>query len=318
MYKFLFGPVPSRRLGMSLGVDLVPRKVCTLDCVYCEVGKTTKLTNDRKEYIPFEKVKTELLDYFKHNPDPDYITFSGSGEPTLNNRIGDVLHFIKKEKPGIPVAVLTNGTLFSDPVVRSSIMDADLILPSLDAVTDEVFQKINRPAKEIKVSEYIQGLIDFRKEFKGKIWLEVFVLPGYNDTEDELQAFRGAIEKISPDAVQLNTLDRPGVLPGLRAASHEELERVQSFWKPWRVQIIAAASTRKEKRSYREDTEAAILETIARRPCTLDDLIMILGLHINEINKYLDVLEAAHKIDAIRQERGIFYHLSSREEEKAE
>ena len=113
MYKYIFGPVPSRRLGMSLGVDLVPHKVCSLDCVYCECGPTTKLTTDRKEYIPYEKITKELAHYFANNPDPDYITFSGSGEPTLNSRMGDVLEFIKEKKPNVPIAVLTNGTLLS-------------------------------------------------------------------------------------------------------------------------------------------------------------------------------------------------------------
>jgi len=124
MYKYLFGPVPSRRLGISLGVDLVPKKVCTLDCVYCEVGHTTKLTTERREYILYDKVTTELRDYFSNNPDPDYITFSGSGEPTLNSRIGDVLQFIKKNKPTIPVAVLTNGTMLYDKKVRDELLDA--------------------------------------------------------------------------------------------------------------------------------------------------------------------------------------------------
>ncbi len=128
MYKYIFGPVPSRRLGMSLGVDLVPHKVCSLDCVYCECGSTTKLTTDRKEYIPYEKITKELVHYFKNNPDPDYITFSGSGEPTLNSRIGDVLGFIKEKKPNIPIAVITNGTLFSRKQVRNELLDADIVL----------------------------------------------------------------------------------------------------------------------------------------------------------------------------------------------
>ena len=131
MYKYLFGPVPSRRLGMSLGVDLVPKKVCSLNCVYCEVGHTTKLTTERKEYILYDKVTSELEHYFANNPDPDYITFSGSGEPTLNSRIGDVLQFIKQQKPDIPVAVLTNGTLLYDKKVRDELMDANVVLPSL-------------------------------------------------------------------------------------------------------------------------------------------------------------------------------------------
>ena len=143
MYKYLFGPVPSRRLGMSLGVDLVPKKVCSLDCVYCEVGHTTKLTTERKEYIPYDKVTSELEHYFANNPNPDYITFSGAGEPTLNSRIGDVLQFIKQIKPDIPLAVLTNGTLLSDKNVRDELMDANVVLPSLDAARNYISK--NKP-----------------------------------------------------------------------------------------------------------------------------------------------------------------------------
>jgi len=307
MYKYLFGPVPSRRLGMSLGVDLVPKKVCSLDCVYCEVGETTKLTLDRKEYIKFDKVKEELTNYFANNPDPDYITFSGSGEPTLNIRIGEILQFIKQNKPGIPVAVLTNGTLFYDKNVRDAIKDADVILPSLDAATEDVFKKINRPPENLTIDKYIQGLITLRSEFKGKIWLEIFILPGYNNGDNELIELKKAILKINPDSVQLNTLDRPGTVTNLRSATKEELQRVINFWKLDNVEIIAASSERKNIQSYRKDTETAIIETIARRPCTIDDLAKILGMHINEINKYLDVLESENKIESVRQERGAFY-----------
>ncbi|MBN1397093.1 MAG: radical SAM protein [Bacteroidetes bacterium] len=307
MYKYLFGPVPSRRLGMSLGVDLVPKKVCSLDCVYCEVGKTTKLTLDRKEYIKFDRVKEELTNYFTNNPDPDYITFSGSGEPTLNIRIGEILQFIKQNKPGIPVAVLTNGTLFYDKNVRDAIKDADVILPSLDAATEDVFKKINRPPDNLTIDKYIQGLIALREDFKGKIWLEIFILPGYNDSDIELMELKKAILKINPESVQLNTLDRPGTIENLRGATREELQRVINFWKLDNVEVIAASLERKNIQSYRKDAETAIIETIARRPCTTDDLSKILGMHINEINKYLDVLESENKIEPVRQERGVFY-----------
>lgn len=307
MFKYLFGPVPSRRLGMSLGVDLVPRKVCSLDCVYCEVGKTSKLTIERKEYIRIDKIKEELSTYFQNNPDPDYITFSGSGEPTLNIHIGEVLKYIKEMKPGIPVALLTNGTLLFDKSVKESLMDIDLILPSLDAATDDVFRKINRPVRELTIKKYINGLVNFSKEFKGRIWLEIFILPGYNDHKEELLALKEVILKIDPETVQLNTLDRPGTVADLRGASRQELQAVVDFWGLDNVIIIAAARQRKDIQSYREDTESAILETIARRPCTLEDLVKILGMHVNEINKYLDVLEANKKINAVRQERGVFY-----------
>lgn len=307
MYKYLFGPVPSRRLGMSLGVDLVPKKVCSLDCVYCEVGKTTKLTLDRKEYIKFDKIKEELFHYFNNNPDPDYITFSGSGEPTLNIFIGDTLQFIKQKKPNIPIAVLTNGTLFYEKNVREAILNANVVLPSLDAATEEVFKKINRPAKNLSFDNYINGLIDFRKDFKGKIWLEIFILPDYNDTENELTEIRNMILKIKPDSIQLNTLDRPGTVQNLRGATRDELQRIVDFLNMDNVEIIAASPERKNILSYRNDKETAIIETIERRPCTLDDLTKILGLHVNEINKYLDVLEAENKIETVKQERGVFY-----------
>lgn len=317
MYKYIFGPVPSRRLGMSLGVDLVPKKVCSLDCVYCEVGKTTKLTLTQKEYIKSDTIKEELTDYFKNNPDPDYITFSGSGEPTLNSQIGEILQFIKHIKhikPSVPIAVLTNGTMLYDRSVRESIQNADIVLPSLDAATEAVFEKINRPAKGLGIDKYIQGLIDFRKEFKGKIWLEIFILPDYNDSANELNELKKAILKIKPDSVQINTLDRPGTVANLRGASRADLQKIADAWKLENVEIISSAQVRENSQCYRKDIETAIMETIVRRPCTLDDLAKIVGLHINELNKYLDVLDAENKIETIEQERGVFYQIKAKNE----
>jgi wyosine [tRNA(Phe)-imidazoG37] synthetase (radical SAM superfamily) len=309
MYKYLFGPVPSRRLGMSLGIDLVPHKVCTLNCVYCECGPTTNLTLERKEYVAYDIVVKELQHYLNNNPSPDYITFSGSGEPTLNSRISEVLDYIKKNDPDIPVAVLTNGTLFSDRQVRNEILNANVVLPSLDAASDLCFRKINRPFHKLNIKEYIQGLVDLRKEYKGKIWLEVFILPGYNDNKEELQLLKEAFGKIKPDRIQLNTLDRPGTIAELKAADKHELQKIVDLWNLDNVEIIAAAPQRKEIKSYREDIETAIVETISRRPCTLDDLVKILGLHVNEINKYLAVLEADNKIKTVKQSRGNFYQI---------
>jgi len=308
MYKYLFGPVPSRRLGMSLGVDLVPKKVCSLNCVYCEVGSTTKLTTKRMEYIPYKKIVEELNNYFSYNPYPDYITFSGYGEPTLNSALGKIIEFIKEKHLDIPVAVLTNGTLFSSPEVRRELYQSDLVLPSLDAATQQTFEKINMPAPGIRIEDYIQGLVDFRQEFTGKIWLEIFILPGYNDSNEELTELKNAISKIHPDRVQLNTLDRPGTVEGLRGASAEELNKIIELWQMDNVEIIAKVQERKNVASYRKDIESAILGTIARRPCTSDDLAQILGTHVNEINKYLETLESEKKIKHVRQERGIFYY----------
>lgn len=308
MFKYLFGPVPSRRLGMSLGVDLVPKKVCSLDCVYCEVGKTTKLTTERQEYIPYHKI-IEELDWFFHspNPDPDFITFSGSGEPTLNSRLGEILHYIKEKKPHIPIAVLTNGTLLFHKEVRESLMEADVVLPSLDAGSEGVFHKINRPEKNLNIEEIIRGLTFFRKDFKGEIWLEIFILPGYNDHDEELILIKGALARIRPHKVQLNTLDRPGTREGLTRAAHKQLQRIADFLGGEKIEIIADPPRRRTLQAYRDDRENAIMGTLTRRPCTLDDLSGILGIHINEINKYLAVLEEENKIEVVRQARGFFY-----------
>jgi wyosine [tRNA(Phe)-imidazoG37] synthetase (radical SAM superfamily) len=307
MYKYLFGPVPSRRLGVSLGIDLVPKKVCTLDCVYCEVGKTNYLTLERKAYVSLDLLKNEIEDYFLHHEDPDYITFSGSGEPTLNSEIGNVLEYIKLVRPNLPIAVLTNGTLFDKKEVRQAILGADLVLPSLDAATQKGFNKINQPHPNLDINHYIEGLVAFREEYKNKIWLEVFILPGYNDNQTELTALQEAITRIKPDLVQLNTLDRPGNLHDLTGSTPTELQSIIEFWKLDNVQIIASYAKNRELSSFNKDIESTIIQTISRRPCTLDDLSSILGLHPNEIMKYLSVLETENKIKKSHQKRGIFY-----------
>lgn len=309
MYNYLFGPVPSRRLGMSLGVDLVPHKVCSLNCIYCECGSSTELTIERKEYVPYDIVKIELQHYFDNNPVPDYITFSGSGEPTLNSRIGDIIQFIKRNFPQIPIAVLTNGTLLYQKKVRNEILDANVVLPSLDAASDLTFRKINRPFHNLNIDDYIQGLVDFRNEFKGEIWLEVFIIPRYNDNIQELGLLKKAFVRINPNIIQLNTLDRPGVVSKIRAATRNDLQKIVDYWQLKNVEIVAKSTARKKIESFRKDFETAILETIYRRPCTLNDLEEILGLHVNEINKYLDVLESDRKIQTVRENRGIFYKI---------
>ncbi|WP_111707844.1 radical SAM protein [Lutibacter citreus] len=309
MYKHLFGPVPSRRLGMSLGIDLIPKKVCSLNCVYCEVGKTTNLTTERLEYVKYDSVIAELEKFMSNNPKIDYFTFSGSGEPTLNSRIGDVLKFIKEKYPKIKTAILTNGTLLYDKNLRMELMDANVILPSLDAASTDVFRKINRPSKKLNIDSHIQGLVDLRKEYKGEIWLEILFLKGYNDSKKELILLKEAILKIKPDSIQLNTLDRPGTRQDLIPLTKIELHAIIDFWKLPNAEIIASPDKRSNIESYNGNIETAILETIARRPCTLDDLHTFLGIHINEINKYLAGLEAKSKIKTVNLERGVFYEL---------
>ncbi|MCK9225679.1 MAG: radical SAM protein [Candidatus Muirbacterium halophilum] len=306
-YKYLFGPVPSRRLGSSLGVDVVPLKICSLDCVYCEVGKTTDLTVDRKEYFPTDIIVEEIKDYLKNNKHPDYITFSGSGEPTLNISIGKIIDFIKSEYSHIPIAVLTNATLLGDKHIRKELLKADLILPSLDAGSKKVFDKINRPCNKIDFDNYIDGLIQLRKEFKGKYWLEVFILPEYNDSAENLEEMRKIVEKINPDSIQLNTLDRPGVLSDIYPASREMLENIKKSWKFDNIDIISRNNSNSKVNIVQDNVDETILSTIKRRPCTLEDLEEILGIHRNEINKHLSILENNKQIKRNIQNRGIFY-----------
>jgi wyosine [tRNA(Phe)-imidazoG37] synthetase (radical SAM superfamily) len=197
--------------------------------------------------------------------------------------------------------------LLFDKQVRKELLQADVILPSLDAVSKEVFEKIDRPNSNINIETYIKGIVELRKEFKGEIWLEILFLKNYNDSREELNKLKEVILQINPDSVQLNTLDRPGTVSDLIALNRNELQEIVDLWNLPNVQIIASAQQRTQVDSYKGDIENAILDTIARRPCTLDDLHNFLGIHVNEINKYLGVLEENNKIVKEFQERGTFY-----------
>ncbi len=264
--KYLFGPVPSRRLGVSLGIDLVPHKVCSLNCVYCEVGRTTLLTTERKEYVPIKSVIAELDDYLARQPELDFITFSGQGEPTLNSGLGLVLDHIKDNYPKYKVAILTNGTLFWDKQLRNEVMRADVILPDLDAVSQIVFQRINRPHHSLDNQKIIAGLKDLRREFKGSILMEVFMIAGLNDTESELKLLRETLIDLAPDCVQLNTLDRPGTENWVKAMSRDRLQKIVEYFKPLKAEIVANPQSRKKIQSFDLDVENRILNTIGRRP----------------------------------------------------
>lgn len=305
-YNHLFGPVPSRRLGISLGIDLVPYKTCTLNCIYCECGGTTNLTLDRKEYVPLDEILAELDDYLKDGPELDYITFSGSGEPTLHTGIKRIIAFLKKDYPKYKVAVLTNGTLLYDKKIREEFMGADLIIPSLDAASEEAFKKINRPHKNLLLDKIIDGMVELRKEFTGDIWLEIFIVPGLNDTIKELQLLKKAIERIKPDKIQINTLDRPGTESWVKAAQKAELKKIASILGG---EVIANFESRKRVKSFSKDIEEEIIATIGRRPCTARDLSHILGLHLNEVNKYLQMLLQSGRICSEEEKRGTFFRI---------
>ncbi len=295
MDKRIFGPVPSRRLGISLGIDVIPFKTCTLDCIYCECGRTTDHGLERKRFFNPDEVLEELNDYLKRNIPLDYITFSGSGEPTLNSDIGYIIREIKKIS-NVPVAVLTNGTLLYDKTVRDELLPADLVLPSLDAVSENIFRKINRPAKGLHSSEIIEGLVEFSNIYKGKIWLEVFFAAGVNDFEEELDKLYSTIKRISPDRVQLNSLDRPPAYKNTKAVDINFLEHVKNRWNDLNVDIIKRIRMREDIPSFSKNLEENILNTILRRPLTVQDLETLTGKRPAELLKYIDVLEKEKKI----------------------
>ncbi len=309
-YKYLFGPVPSRRLGVSLGIDIIPYKTCTLNCVYCECGRTTRLTATRKEYAPVKEVIYELREYLQKEPELDYVTFSGSGEPTLHSKIDIIIHFIKEYFPRYNVAVLTNGTLFTEEEVRVALRRADLVIPSLDAAAEDVFKKLNRPHGSLSCEKVISGLAQFRKEYPGEIRLEVFIVPGLNDGEEHIAMLRKAVQKINPDRIQLNTLDRPGAEPWVRTARDEEIQQFAKYLGD-NVEIIGKFKPRNGITSF-SGKEQSILLTLKRRPCTAEDLSYILRLPLLEVNKYLQMLLEKGQIVGEQQKRGKFYKIINR------
>ena len=303
--KYIFGPVPSRRLGRSLGVDLVPYKTCTFECIYCDLGRTTHKTISRQSYVSPEEIQGELeicLSALEKNP--DYITISGSGEPTLNTNIGEIIRKIK-EITSTPVAVLTNSSLLSFSEVRRDLLEANLILPSIDAVTPALFEYINRPHQSLKIEEIISGLIQFRKQYRGQIWLEILFCRGVNDGRDEVERLKEVIERIEPDRIQLNTTVRPPAEEFAYPLTTIQLEEIRKKLGDKAEIISEFAAPLGEEFNSVKDTE--ILNLIKRRPCTTEDISKALGLRIDEVVKHLDHLTKTGTIRYRMYEHRCYY-----------
>ena len=281
----LFGPVNSRRLGRSLGADLVPRKTCPFDCIYCEVGPTTCKTLERREYHT-EDIIREVRAWVDRGETVDFITLTGSGEPTLNLGLGRIMEAVKA-MTAIPVAVLTSGALLSDAKVRRELAAADVILPSLDAGREETFQIINRPAPGFTLGRLIQGLEALRREYSGQVWLEVLILQGINDDEPELRALKEIIQGLAPDKVQLNTAVRPGVEAYARPVSSQELADIAAYlWDG--AEVIA--SFHGSPAPAEAVSDSRFLEILSRRPMTAPDLAQALGLPLPLVRRRLNHL----------------------------
>ncbi len=236
----IFGPVMSRRLGRSLGIDLLPFKTCSYDCVYCECGATTHLTKKRAEFFPTEEVISQLDTVLSKGPTLDYITFAGSGEPTLSLSIGRIIRHLKTAYPEYKVAVLTNGSLLGDKEVRNDLSAADLVIPTLTSTSQETFEQIHRPCPGLLTKTVISDIREFRKEFGGEIWLEIFLIPGLNTTDDELASLSEAIRMIRPKRIQLNTLDRPAAEDWVTAPDPDELENIRKYFAELKIPVDVA------------------------------------------------------------------------------
>jgi wyosine [tRNA(Phe)-imidazoG37] synthetase (radical SAM superfamily) len=283
-YQYLFGPVPSRRLGRSLGIDVTPFKTCSFDCVFCQCGCTTRLVTERAEYVPFEKVCAELEQWLKEDGAADCITFAGSGEPTLYSRLGELIGFIKA-RTKIPVFVLSNGTLLHRISVRDELLHADAVKVSLSAWDDASFKKINRPAPGLSFEQLLAGQRDFRNVFSGELWMEVFLMEGINADPRQVRKIAAAAAGIRPDKIHLNTAVRPPAEADALPVAKETLEALCELFTP-RAEVIASFSA--ETGPAAGLNREKLIDLIRRHPSTAAQLAENFGIEPAAVLPLLD------------------------------
>ncbi|MBM4338150.1 MAG: radical SAM protein [Deltaproteobacteria bacterium] len=306
-YQHLYGPVPSRRLGRSLGIDLVPHKICTYDCIYCQIGKTTQKTWVREEYISVNEILEEIERFLKEEASSiDYLSLGGSGEPTLHSGIGRLIRGIKAIT-SIPVAVITNGALFYEQSVRDDLLMADVVLPSMDAVSRDVFEKINRPNPSFSPERMVEGLVEFRKVFNGQIWLEILFCKGVNDHPGELLRMKEAIDQIRPDQIHINTVVRPPSEKWATPLSQKEMEKIKEFF--GEKAILIPEFDRHSFVLAGRDMEEEILNILRRRPLSLNDLSKGMDIPVEELESHVQLLIQKRTIKARSFGGSIFYEV---------
>ncbi len=308
-YRHLYGPVPSRRLGRSLGIDLVPHKVCTYDCIYCQIGKTSEKTLERKEYVPTGELLEEVKAFLQEeSASADTLSLGGSGEPTLHSKIGLIIDGIKAMTT-LPVAVITNGALLYEEEVRKDLLRANRVLPSMDAASPEIFEKINRPRRGFSVEKVIEGLVEFRRVYTGQIWLEILFCKGVNDSQSELAEMKKAVEQIKPDQIHLNTVVRPPSERWAFALDRQEMEAIRAFFGE-KASIISEFD-RHPPFFLDKDIREGIQRILKRRPLSLSDLSEGMGISQEELEKHLGSLESEGKIRARPFGGFIYYEISN-------
>jgi wyosine [tRNA(Phe)-imidazoG37] synthetase (radical SAM superfamily) len=303
-FKYLFGPVPSRRLGFSLGVDLVPFKTCSYDCVYCQLGRTTDKTTNRKEYLPLKQIIEELRLKLREDVRIDYITLSGSGEPTLYSKLDELIFEIKRLSAK-PLAVLTNGSLLWKNAVSTALKKADLVIPSLDAGNANMFRYVNRPCGDLSFEKVVDGIIRFSHEYSGELWLEVFLLGGVTAIASEVLSMNSITKKMKIHKIQLNTVKRPPAESFASAASADMMRDAARYF-DGNVEIIADFKGATKKK-YFQATKHEIVNLLKRRPCSLDDISGGLDLHKNEVLKYVEDLLKSGEI-TLYEQNGTHYY----------
>jgi len=301
--KHVFGPVPSRRLGFSLGVDLIIPKTCTMDCVYCELGPTTDRTVCRRAYVDVQEVLDELREVLSEKPRVDYVTLSGSGEPTLHTEVGRVIDEIRALTDA-PVAVLTNGSLMTDPEVRAALARADVVAPSLDAVSDAAFRAVNRPDPTLDAGEIAAGIARFKGAFGGELWLETVFVRGINDTDSEITLIRDAIGRIAPDRVHINTVTRPPAEPTAQPVSPERLRAIAERIRP-DAEVVAHSDV--DSQIPIPDAADLIVSMATRRPVTARDVARAVGMSQAEAAKVLGALVDSGVIRLVRHAGKLYY-----------
>lgn len=300
---WIFGPVPSRRFGRSLGIDLFSQKTCTFDCVYCEVGRTPETTNETARFAPAEEVVAELSAYLSDHHDdlPDVITFAGSGEPTLHREIQRIIEAIH-EMTTLPVVLLTNGSLLHREAVLARVLGVDSLVPSLDAGSPEVFARINRPHRALSFEKLTDGLLAARAAFTGHYLLEVLLVQDLNTSDEELEQIHQWVVRIQPDAVQINTVFRPPAEPGVRAASEERIQHLARLVGDKAKPVAYYSRTGHRRRIQGALLRGVILKTVSIRPCTEEELADSIGVEAAALRSAVAHLVAQGKVRTVMHE----------------